>query len=145
MLLTRLPRYRGLPLFAFDLHVLSTPPAFVLSQDQTLQFYILNTFSSVHSLLTYFNKSSVRLLFSFQRPAFHFYPPFRAEGEDINSSSQGQPFYCSASLFRSTAATVPLKGFTQQVRFIREIPSDCQELIFKQSAPRVWTQGALLE
>ncbi len=24
--------------FAFDLHVLSTPPAFVLSQDQTLQF-----------------------------------------------------------------------------------------------------------
>ena len=27
--------------FAFDLHVLSTPPAFVLSQDQTLQFNIL--------------------------------------------------------------------------------------------------------
>ena len=27
--------------FAFDLHVLSTPPAFVLSQDQTLQFHIL--------------------------------------------------------------------------------------------------------
>ncbi len=53
----------------FDLHVLSTPPAFVLSQDQTLQFYITETFSSVHSLLTYFNKSSVRLLFSFQRPA----------------------------------------------------------------------------
>ena len=37
MLLTRLPRYRGLPPFAFDLHVLGTPPAFVLSQDQTLQ------------------------------------------------------------------------------------------------------------
>ena len=28
--------------FAFDLHVLSTPPAFVLSQDQTLQFDILD-------------------------------------------------------------------------------------------------------
>ena len=27
--------------FSFDLHVLSTPPAFVLSQDQTLQFNIL--------------------------------------------------------------------------------------------------------
>jgi hypothetical protein len=27
--------------FSFDLHVLSTPPAFVLSQDQTLQFDIL--------------------------------------------------------------------------------------------------------
>ena len=37
MLLTRLPRYRGLLPFAFDLHVLGTPPAFVLSQDQTLQ------------------------------------------------------------------------------------------------------------
>ena len=34
--------------FAFDLHVLSTPPAFVLSQDQTLQFDILNW------LLSYF-------------------------------------------------------------------------------------------
>ena len=39
-LLTRLPRYRGLPPFAFDLHVLSTPPAFVLSQDQTLQLKV---------------------------------------------------------------------------------------------------------
>ena len=39
VLLTRLPRYRGLPPFAFDLHVLGTPPAFVLSQDQTLQLY----------------------------------------------------------------------------------------------------------
>src|SRR5215831_12431608 len=37
VLLTRLPRYRGLPPFASDLHVLGTPPAFVLSQDQTLQ------------------------------------------------------------------------------------------------------------
>ena len=37
VLLTRLPRYRGLPPFAYDLHVLGTPPAFVLSQDQTLQ------------------------------------------------------------------------------------------------------------
>jgi hypothetical protein len=27
--------------FSFDLHVLSTPPTFVLSQDQTLQFNIL--------------------------------------------------------------------------------------------------------
>ena len=41
-LLTRLPRYRGLPPFAFDLHVLSTPPAFVLSQDQTLQLFLMD-------------------------------------------------------------------------------------------------------
>ena len=38
--------------FAFDLHVLSTPPAFVLSQDQTLQFDILNCISTVSYLLS---------------------------------------------------------------------------------------------
>ena len=32
--------------FAFDLHVLSTPPAFNLSQNQTLQFKILLLFSA---------------------------------------------------------------------------------------------------
>ena len=37
VLLTRAPLYSGLLLFAFDLHVLGTPPAFVLSQDQTLR------------------------------------------------------------------------------------------------------------
>ena len=39
VLLTRSPLYsEGLPPpFSHDLHVLSTPPAFVLSQDQTLQ------------------------------------------------------------------------------------------------------------
>ena len=38
-LLTRAPLDRGAsPSTPFDLHVLGTPPAFVLSQDQTLQF-----------------------------------------------------------------------------------------------------------
>ena len=43
MLLTRAPLYSGLQAipFSFDLHVLSTPPAFILSQNQTLQ---LNSF-----------------------------------------------------------------------------------------------------
>ena len=37
MLLTRSPlEYPASGAFPFDLHVLSTPPAFVLSQDQTL-------------------------------------------------------------------------------------------------------------
>ena len=37
MLLTRLPLYSRLAAtFAFDLHVLGTPPALILSQDQTL-------------------------------------------------------------------------------------------------------------
>ena len=35
-LLTRSPLYSGLPPFALDLHVLGTPPALILSQDQTL-------------------------------------------------------------------------------------------------------------
>ena len=38
-LLTRPPLgYQPKPLTSFDLHVLSTPPAFILSQDQTLAF-----------------------------------------------------------------------------------------------------------
>jgi len=38
-LLTRAPLYYLLQAeeFSYDLHVLSTPPAFILSQDQTLQ------------------------------------------------------------------------------------------------------------
>ena len=40
VLRTRAPLYSGLPLFSLDLHVLGTPPAFVLSQDQTLQFHL---------------------------------------------------------------------------------------------------------
>ncbi len=36
MLLTRAPLYLPLRAFAFDLHVLGTPPALILSQDQTL-------------------------------------------------------------------------------------------------------------
>ena len=37
VLLTRAPLYSLRRAFSFDLHVLSMPPAFVLSQDQTLQ------------------------------------------------------------------------------------------------------------
>ena len=59
MLLTRLPRYRGLPPFAFDLHVLGTPPAFVLSQDQTLQL-IIGTGANTGTLTTE-DRSSYRL------------------------------------------------------------------------------------
>jgi cyclophilin family peptidyl-prolyl cis-trans isomerase len=39
VLLTRAPLVLILLLSSFDLHVLGTPPAFVLSQNQTLQFY----------------------------------------------------------------------------------------------------------
>jgi hypothetical protein len=49
VLLTRSPLYsyvyRSVCTFAFDLHVLGTPPAFILSQDQTLRQFL-----SDHSL-----------------------------------------------------------------------------------------------
>jgi hypothetical protein len=41
VLLTRLPLYSPLRVFAFDLHVLGTPPALILSQDQTLMLKAL--------------------------------------------------------------------------------------------------------
>jgi hypothetical protein len=42
VLLTRSPLYSSnrSQIFSFDLHVLGTPPAFVLSQNQTLRKYI---------------------------------------------------------------------------------------------------------
>ena len=44
--------------FSFDLHVLSTPPAFILSQDQTLQFFPACSLTKTQHILS---------LFSFQR------------------------------------------------------------------------------
>jgi hypothetical protein len=44
----------------FDLHVLSTPPAFVLSQDQTLQIFQTSLFARSFSCLYSF----VKVLFS---------------------------------------------------------------------------------
>ena len=40
VLLTRSPLYSGLLPFAHDLHVLGLPPAFVLSQNQTLKLSV---------------------------------------------------------------------------------------------------------
>ena len=52
------------PDFTFDLHVLSTPPAFVLSQDQTLQFKSFSTgFTRLIALL---KTSSLACCFAIQ-------------------------------------------------------------------------------
>ena len=50
VLLTRAPLYRGLLPFSHDLHVLSAPLTFVLSQDQTLQQNLLVSASLVDPL-----------------------------------------------------------------------------------------------
>ena len=95
----------------FDLHVLSTPPAFVLSQDQTLQFYILNTFSSVHSLLTYFFLNLLCVCYSvFKDQLFILVRRFGRKEKITNLHPGVKPFYHSLSLFRSTAATIPPWG-----------------------------------
>lgn len=52
-LLTRAPLYSSRRTFTFDLHVLGTPPAFVLSQDQTLQF-VLNKSELLFAVLFLF-------------------------------------------------------------------------------------------
>src|SRR5712671_2529449 len=75
VLRTRSPVYSPLRAFSLDLHVLGTPPAFVLSQDQTLQ---LNVLERQLLALTYFNFTQsiavsaicfVDLLSGFQRPS----------------------------------------------------------------------------
>ena len=51
-LLTRAPLNQGAsPLIPFDLHVLGTPPAFVLSQDQTLQLIFYTEAFDVSNLI----------------------------------------------------------------------------------------------
>ena len=65
-LLTRAPLYSSNRSrnFSFDLHVLGTPPAFILSQDQTLQ---LNSVGSKAQLFSEKRTYSGSSLFSFQR------------------------------------------------------------------------------
>ena len=71
VLLTRsplLPHRAGSVLPAFDLHVLGMPPAFILSQDQTLHL-IDSLWTNLRSLFPFFCFfRNWRFLFSFQRP-----------------------------------------------------------------------------
>ena len=76
----------------FDLHVLGAPPAFVLSQDQTLEKLYLNTLSSVKiifqaksqlvskklkSTFQFLEKSMYKGLCTFFSMLFNFQGPFR--------------------------------------------------------------------
>ncbi len=62
------PRWRAFP---FDLHVLSTPPAFVLSQDQTLQPQHTQTNACVVHKNKQYSVSSVYLLTRATHPHHH--------------------------------------------------------------------------
>jgi hypothetical protein len=83
VLRTRAPLYSPLRAFSLDLHVLGTPPAFVLSQDQTLQLRDFDPSQLPLSrrtgmVLRFCCKlegmrdriPNIGLLFSFQRPSF---------------------------------------------------------------------------
>ncbi len=60
MLLTRPPLMQGAsPLHPFDLHVLSTPPAFILSQNQTLKINCLKPICAKHISGSNLNKFSL--------------------------------------------------------------------------------------
>ena len=85
-LLTRPPlsqsSVRKLPTASFDLHVLGTPPAFILSQDQTLMLKFVSR--SELSLAKFLNRSTVVLGFlhsecshSWPKPLSHFYKNFQ--------------------------------------------------------------------
>ena len=82
VLRTRAPLYSSLRTFSLDLHVLGTPPAFVLSQDQTLQLRVFSMLGLLPKSLSRFTAyvllqlkecgtafRIVGLLFSFQRPS----------------------------------------------------------------------------
>jgi hypothetical protein len=82
------------PPFSLDLHVLSTPPAFALSQDQTLQlnmergkiFPQQNLRTSIYlcaGFLQIMEKET--LLFSFQRTHFMLPPPPTEEAQPYPS------------------------------------------------------------
>ena len=99
-LLTRpplnLPRHEALtgPL---DLHVLGTPPAFVLSQDQTLQLKPIKlTFPSRESPTVHFSRFSpfsqyfyIANSFSFVNPSFLFPPTYRRRLSIYHVSKNG--------------------------------------------------------
>ena len=68
--------------FAFDLHVLGTPPALILSQDQTLKFNSSPTFARLRALQRFGEASAEQLVITqdlnvalgFEHPLAHVDP-----------------------------------------------------------------------
>ena len=48
----------GEVLLPLDLHVLGTPPAFILSQDQTLHFWLKSSISAIFLIRSMYNRAS---------------------------------------------------------------------------------------
>lgn len=60
----------------FDLHVLSTPPAFILSQDQTLNKMVSKELSFLKSILLKLNSSFKEMLTVVSTSSFELYNQF---------------------------------------------------------------------
>ena len=89
-LLTRPPlEYPPKGISSFDLHVLSTPPAFVLSQDQTLVF---NPYRLYRSPLRFLPPSGA--------PTPSGFSPQARSPDAFNSFSESTVFSCVRSLYR---------------------------------------------
>ena len=95
-LLTRSPLSKGpKPLAPFDLHVLGTPPAFVLSQDQTLEFNLqqilsdlpLTSLLRLRCLLSFNRFSSVRYIVLKVRPAAPRQPLYTTRPGPLNQDA----------------------------------------------------------
>ncbi len=104
--------------FTLDLHVLSTPPAFVLSQDQTLQFHLIGSgprsalllFSCQRSPLptrpSFSTRFRANLLILPKRP-FPVKPPLRSPfGSPPGSAQQGSILYAFPQSL-STSPPIP--------------------------------------
>ena len=102
-LLTRPPLIRE-PKFSspFDLNVLCTPPALILSQDQTLEIWYLNSQREIKSISSLFCSffTFFRVVFSFRIDKFQhlraLYSSYCSIFKDHSSAAFcGRPYYCT--------------------------------------------------
>ena len=90
VLRTRAPLYSPLRAFPLDLHVLGTPPAFVLSQDQTLQ---LRDFDPSQSLFRGELAWCTSIVLQLKRmrdriPSCACYPVFKDRADTLGASEE---------------------------------------------------------
>jgi hypothetical protein len=124
----RFTRQPKLP-FSLDLHVLSPPLTFALSQDQTLHLILITFLHGVHlavvSMTGYFFMCSVLAspLFSFQRPKHRFHPPRLGT---LGAQPGPSPRPVKPSRRRDRAYTACFRGRQRLFRFsgthLRQVP-----------------------
>src|SRR4051812_25371925 len=130
VLRTRSPVYSSLRTFSLDLHVLGTPPAFVLSQDQTLQLS-LSLFSPGDTNRRFRGSSGPRLfadVLRYSLKALRFRNLLR--GLAIRFSKTERPCACHSG--RPTSSPASSAG----ARFLPLCAVPCQGHHFRPVTPR---------